>query len=727
MKYIFRVMLLLCAFVASLNATTYTLGGVGTTLGELKITLNDAGTMKVDRNISGTWDKQYYSTSGGGYMVINYDGLGTPLIQGKSTTFGGTSPYAEGTISNGYFKEWKNGTADNNITLRYELEYTSPNQYFKHKWSITNNSGSTKNDVVFIRGVDTYLSGGDSGAGTWNANTNTVGVKKVVDGKEQTLTLKGITTPSGYSSKGYNLIQADAYSGDLKNDLNTNSSTDNGYGMEWNTTSIANSETWSITAYESFTFSSLEVNAPVKKQCYIGTTCTLSFSVKNIHATDSDTITLSKSNSKNWSSTLDQTSSFVLATAETKTVEYNITIPHNSTVGEQSELFLTATGLSNSQMAIGLVEAYDDPSVNAEPVFADGEVTNIMVAQAPVEYTISIGATDSDTDANNLVWSISDSYFGNTSIDKNTSTTNETNATYKYTSTNGTYKTDKITITLTDPSDSSKAELTINLTRLDDVGVSTGTFDATPTVISGTNIYTVPLDDTDSNNVDVNISTSQSGVTSVKQTNYVETKKDDVSNSDGTTSNFNIKVYNNGQSESLIKNIAANGDEKISTIKMMSLGGQISFDDKNITASVKDSNITARVDSNGTVTSTIESGGKVTTVSTLADETTKINGVDATIQSSIVTIDASNNVETVVEVKKSDGTILKAITTTSSDGTVIVKVVTENSTTGVISTPIKIFADTSPYPVGSSVKIENIDGELYIKSNMPITSNMKVQ
>ncbi|NOQ31333.1 MAG: hypothetical protein GQ570_09440 [Helicobacteraceae bacterium] len=354
MKKFFLRILFSSFLLSSLNATEFILGG-DTTEGALQITYKDKGYVFVEKYVSGAWAKQFYKAnkdeSG---MVLVVDGTFYKL--GKYGSTMGTM-ISDGDITNGKFKSW---TKDN-ITLRYEITYKSPKQYFKHKWIITNNSGASKAKIVFIRAIDTYLSGGDSGAGTWDADSNTVGVKKIVSAKEQTLTFQGITTPSGYSSKRYSAVNTDALAGKLNNDLNEVTTTDNGYGLEWTTTNLANDTSWSITAYESFTLSSLEVKAPPLTKCAIGTTCTLEFDVKNIHATDADTIALSSTNSETWVANLDKTSLVNLAATGSEKVNISVTVPDDANVGDKSEVILTAKGLTSEKIGIAIIEAIAAP------------------------------------------------------------------------------------------------------------------------------------------------------------------------------------------------------------------------------------------------------------------------------------------------------------------------------------------------------------------------------
>ncbi|HSM25614.1 MAG TPA: hypothetical protein VK856_12180, partial [Anaerolineaceae bacterium] len=267
--------------------------------GDLRITVQDSGQMNVERNVSGTYQNQVYNgTSKGSRLQIGSTGYGFGYYNGPSTPTFLSNSKSGNTITTG----WNAG--DVNVTQK--TTYTEGNDYYRLEWTITNSGSTSLNDLRFFHGEDTYLSGGDTGAGFWDPVNNSIGVKKTISGSEQRLVLQGITVPYAYDSQSYSTVSSNVSSGALSNTIDPNESTDNGYALEWRTANLSAGSTWTIVAFEKFnnaTVGGLIVTAPISVECDAGTTCEMNFSIVNVNTEDA-TVNLSISGTQSWGQTI---------------------------------------------------------------------------------------------------------------------------------------------------------------------------------------------------------------------------------------------------------------------------------------------------------------------------------------------------------------------------------------------------------------------------------------
>jgi len=248
----------------------------------LCVTVYDSGAMDIDRYDSGSWVGQIYISKAKGSRLQSSDGsysfdddtafFDIAGIQG--------TPISNTTNNNTITTIWTAG----NVAVTQHTTYNDGDDYILLEWELTNTSGSAITDMRFFHGEDTYLAGGDFGAGFWVPATNTIGVQKTVAGDLQRMMLQGITVPHAYQSNSFSSVIGNINASALTNAVDTDESTDNAYALEWRQATLNAGETWNITAYEKFksgTVGSLLVIAPTSTDCMAGSSCDLTYTVQN--------------------------------------------------------------------------------------------------------------------------------------------------------------------------------------------------------------------------------------------------------------------------------------------------------------------------------------------------------------------------------------------------------------------------------------------------------------
>ncbi|NRT37527.1 NEW3 domain-containing protein [Clostridium beijerinckii] len=326
--------------------SSYVIGGQASN-GSLRVTIDGNGRINVERYDGSIFQRQYYSPSG---AVLNVDGQ-IYIIGGYYGT------------ENGYLATVKTQTDDgNSVTTVWDagsIEVTQKvtlpslnSQYIKLDWSFNNTSGSSINNIHFLRGEDTYLGGGDNGAGFWDASTNTIGVTKTDgNGVTQRLGMQGITTPNSYTSREYEAAYSEVCGGGtLSKTIDDNVNTDNGYALEWNTSSLAANSTWKVSAIESFIASSITASANNKTT--IGDPVTLTFNVTN-SSEGSQAVTYSVSKPDGWTAEL-QKGSDTIASHATNQLNVLVT-PNGGATNGIYEIILSISANGSEAQAIGTV------------------------------------------------------------------------------------------------------------------------------------------------------------------------------------------------------------------------------------------------------------------------------------------------------------------------------------------------------------------------------------
>ncbi len=275
------------------------LGGIAAE-GNLKVTVLDDGTMVIDRFDGTAWNTQFYDPDEDQTNGL-YGSGATPVssgniieINGKTVPLGNYAGFAVADVfaspvpvismnNNTITVVWTIDStlvdmssasviASGTVVVTQRITLSSDTaQSIGVEWDITNNTGGELTDVRLARVVDSYLAGGDEGAGVWIESQNAVGVQKLTQTgiQQMFITSTGVITPADVQSGDYALVldMATAPGDGLRSTdnqntsdiegINTDSTTDNGYGMEWIIPTLASGATSTIAATESFVASSV--------------------------------------------------------------------------------------------------------------------------------------------------------------------------------------------------------------------------------------------------------------------------------------------------------------------------------------------------------------------------------------------------------------------------------------------------------------------------------------
>ena len=352
-------------------AASQVIGGVASE-GNLRIRVEDSGQMGVERYASGDWVSQIYSDSPGSKgSALHVNGALYPLgyfmyDSGWSEIGTPGSPVSNTTVGNTITTVWTAGST----TITQTTQYTSGNPFYRLQWQITNTSGGALNDLRFFHGEDTYLVGGDNGAGFWDSANNIVGVYKTVSGNQQRMSLQGVTTPAYYQSEAFDIVLLAGGAGRLTNAINPDEETDNGYAMEWDNATLAAGATWTIVAYESFVsgaVGALNVSAPISTDCAPGATCDLVYTVTNPTGASVDAELSVTGSPSAWSPTIVSPASPVtIPGGGSQPVTVRLTVPGGVSNGTTGSFTLTANDGTTDTSATGSVTIVAAASANAD-------------------------------------------------------------------------------------------------------------------------------------------------------------------------------------------------------------------------------------------------------------------------------------------------------------------------------------------------------------------------
>ncbi len=514
-------------------AASQTIGGVASE-GNLRIRVEDSGQMGVERYASGSWVSQIYSTSPGskgsalhingalfplGYFMFDseWNEIGTPGTPVSNTTVGNTITTV-----------WTAGST----TITQTTQYANGNPFYRLQWQITNTSGASLSDLRFFHGEDTYLLGGDNGSGFWDGANNIIGVYKTDGGGvQQRMSLQGVTVPAYRQSESFEQVLIAGGAGRLTNVINEDVSTDNGYGLEWDSSSLAAGATWTITAFESFVsgaVGALNVSAPISTDCAPGATCDLVYSVSNPTGASVNAALSVAGDPAGWTPTIISPASPVdIAGGASQPVTVRLTIPGGLPNGTAGSFTLTAndgTTDTSATAAVNIVAAASPDADLTNLALSAGTLTPSF-ATATTSYTAtvangvtSVTVTPTASDANatitvngTTVASGAASGAIALSVGANTITT-------VVTAEDGTTtKTYTVTVTREAPSASSDADLTslvLNTASLTP-SFAAATLSYTATVPYATTSQTVTPTASDANaTITVNGTTVASGATS---------------------------------------------------------------------------------------------------------------------------------------------------------------------------------------------------------------------
>ena len=368
------------------------LGGVQE-IGSLKVTVNN-GSIFIERysGAAGGWQKQYYATTGA-VLDLNRTilGLGGYFIQ---TPLQCTSEVLSGNGTTAT-TVWNTGTVQ--ITQKVTLPSTSA-QYIMLDWSVKNIGSTALNELHFLRGHDSYLAGGDNGAGYWNQDTLTVGVQKTLNGIVQRMGMQAITVPNSYASKQYNIVNGEvADGGTLSNQLDTNESVDNGYALEWYRPTLLQGDTWRIVCLETFVSSPVVAVGDSIDTNTTGEPVDLVFEVVNSSSL-TQAVTYTAEAPAGWDIVLERTGD-TLTAGQRKNLKVTVTPVHGAPYGVYNVVLNVSTA-NASAMAMGTITLYVAPE--APNVQADDERNLITGIETSMEYSNDGGETWKGYDINNI-------------------------------------------------------------------------------------------------------------------------------------------------------------------------------------------------------------------------------------------------------------------------------------------------------------------------------------
>ncbi|NQU66899.1 MAG: T9SS type A sorting domain-containing protein [Candidatus Marinimicrobia bacterium] len=324
----------------------------------LDITVSDAGM------ISATFNdiRQYYSTYRT-YLFYN------------DTTIHNLNTYTA--VSNSQPDPWTIVTVLDDTTstvrLTQTVSYTEGSKYYSVVWSLQNNSGNTYTNSSLIHGGDTYFGGYDSSEGHYDATLGMVYLTNpnpLVDG------IMGFyghpDTPADHYYEGnYSINYLNMRNGSLPDSVN-GSFLDAGYSLQWDRSSFAPGEVWTITAYEKWTEAgNVQVFAPAPQNAQPGDVVSYSFNVQNLQSA-TDNFTLSTLSTQGWNVNISGGNTIGIGAASTAHITVELTVPAGLTTGTYSDV-LTLTATSQS----------------------DGNVTNSDAVTTTVEVTDIPGCTNS--------------------------------------------------------------------------------------------------------------------------------------------------------------------------------------------------------------------------------------------------------------------------------------------------------------------------------------------
>ena len=393
------IIMVIASFLNTLpaRAATQTLGGVATE-GTFTITVLDTGKMNVTRYVGGAWQNQIYISSLNGSS------------KGSALRINGT-PYKLGYYSGTQATAVSNTKVGNTITtvqtaggtqIVQTTTYIPGTTYYSLQWEITNTSGASLSDLRLFHGEDTYLQGLDEGAGWWAPSTTSIGVRKVISGIEQRMSLQGLTTPYAHESDYFLTVFSNGSNGALSNVVDPVGTIDNGYALEWRQASLANGATWTINALESFTSGAsgaLMVIAPIATTCAVGVACDLIYTVVNSGGTDVST-PLTLTSNQSWGETIvSPTSPASILAGASISVAVRVTPPAGTGSGTLGQLTLTVNdGTTNSSDIATIISALGPPAAPSITSPSTSSHTNTTpTISGTAEANSSVVVTDGGT------------------------------------------------------------------------------------------------------------------------------------------------------------------------------------------------------------------------------------------------------------------------------------------------------------------------------------------
>jgi len=305
---------------------------------------------------SSAWEKQIYGTgSAASKLFLNgttqadaYEtGYLTSRGSGNQFTYNSHSKPDNWTI----VSTWTAGSTG--VTVTQTVTYVNGDNKIRLVWQISNGGETTYNDVRFTHVQDTYLDNQDSGFGHWNGSQGMVYISNPNPAIAGIMGMYGGSgsAASRYDSISYSETELSADGGQLSNTVIDGYSHDAAYALQWNRSSLAPGQTWTVTMYEKFTEpGSVLVTAPSASSGLAGTTVNLGFTVENLQAS-ADTFDLEVTAAPDgWSVSIADGYVLSLDPNQSQIVDVEVVIPAGATIGDVENVTLTAVSQTDTDV-----------------------------------------------------------------------------------------------------------------------------------------------------------------------------------------------------------------------------------------------------------------------------------------------------------------------------------------------------------------------------------------
>jgi hypothetical protein len=226
--------------VASVFAATQEVGSTANP-GDVKIFVDDLGSVRFLSNESGTvQDQWYYPSFPSNGVVIGFDDGSAKKFRTRFFTAGTFVTPVSNTLSgNKITTVYRLGSASTDPLVTQEIILDPPNRLYDIAWTIAVPSdGTSITALKLVHGGDTDLLQNDSGFGSWRPATNTLSVHPDLAFGSGEMSLIGVTTPQGYNAINYTDLQTNGNALALTNTV-SNTVVDIGMAMQWNIGSLS--------------------------------------------------------------------------------------------------------------------------------------------------------------------------------------------------------------------------------------------------------------------------------------------------------------------------------------------------------------------------------------------------------------------------------------------------------------------------------------------------------
>lgn len=232
------------------------------------------------------------------------------------------------------------------VQMTQTITYADGDRTIGKKFTLTNTSGSTFNDVRFFHGGDTYFGGSDSARSWWDEANSMIYVNN------NDFTNQGImgfyanpATPASHHFGGHFAMgNTQAVTTGRLDDTADSNYLDAGYYLEWDRASLAPAQSWTILSYETWsepTF--LQVIAPASDYVQANTTVTRIFKVHNLSGNVITTTLTTGATPSGWGVSLPNGATINNQAYEVVDVPVEITIPSGANPGDIENITLSAT------------------------------------------------------------------------------------------------------------------------------------------------------------------------------------------------------------------------------------------------------------------------------------------------------------------------------------------------------------------------------------------------